>query len=62
MTQALIARGVVGDFRDPDVLRLGLTPLTLSHVDVWHAGRIMGEVITGGEWRRPDFSVRAAVT
>lgn len=62
ITQALIARGVVGDFRDPDVLRLGLTPLTLSHVDVWHAGRLLGEVMASGEWRRPEFSVRAAVT
>jgi kynureninase len=62
ITQALIARGVVGDFRDPDVLRLGLTPLTLSHVDVWHAGRLLGEVVASGEWRRPEFSVRAAVT
>ncbi len=62
ITQALIARGVVGDFREPDVLRLGLTPLTLSHVDVWHAGRLLGEVMASGEWRRPEFSVRAAVT
>ncbi|MGQ3102087.1 MAG: kynureninase [Sphingopyxis solisilvae] len=62
ITQALIARGVIGDFRDPDVLRLGLTPLTLSHVDVWHAGRLLGEVIASGEWQRPEFTVRAAVT
>lgn len=62
ITQALIARGVVGDFRDPDVLRLGLTPLTLSHVDVWHAGRLLGEVVASGEWRSPEFTVRAAVT
>ena len=40
----------------------GLTPLTLSHVDVWHAGRLLGEVMASGEWRRPEFSVRAAVT
>ncbi len=62
LTQALIARGVIGDFRDPDVLRLGLTPLTLSHVEAWHAGRLLGEVIASGEWRRPEFAVRAAVT
>lgn len=62
LTQALIARGVIGDFRDPDVLRLGLTPLTLSHVEAWQAGRLLGEVIASGEWRRPEFAVRAAVT
>ncbi|MBU0825543.1 MAG: kynureninase [Alphaproteobacteria bacterium] len=62
ITQALIARGVVGDFRDPDVLRLGLTPLTLSYAEVWHAGRLLCEVIASGEWRQPEFSVRATVT
>ncbi len=62
ITQALIARGVIGDFRDPDILRLGLTPLTLSHVDGWHAGRVLGEVIARGEWQRPEYAVRAAVT
>ena len=62
LTQALIARGVIGDFRDPDVLRLGLTPLTLSHVEAWQAGRLLGEVIASGEWQRPEFAVRAAVT
>jgi kynureninase len=62
ITQALIARGVVGDFRDPDVLRLGLTPLTLSHAEAWQAGQLLGEVMASGEWRRPEFAVRAAVT
>jgi kynureninase len=62
ITQALIARGVIGDFRDPNVLRLGLTPLTLSHVDVWNAARQLEEVIASGEWQRPEFAVRAAVT
>lgn len=62
ITQALIARGVIGDFRDPDVLRLGLTPLTLSHVDVWNAARQLEAVIASGEWERPEFAVRAAVT
>lgn len=62
ITQALIARGVIGDFRDPDVLRLGLTPLTLSHVDVWNAARLLETVIASGEWQRPEFAVRAAVT
>ena len=62
ITQALIARGVIGDFRDPDVLRLGLTPLYLSHAEVWRAGNILGEVITTEAWRDERFSQRLAVT
>ena len=62
IVQALIARGVIGDFRDPDILRFGLTPLTLSHVDVWRAGRMMCDIIENGEWQNPAFAVRSAVT
>jgi kynureninase len=62
LSQALIDRGVIGDFRDPDVLRLGLTPLYLSHEDVWRAGEILGEVLRGEAWREPKYAVRAAVT
>ena len=62
ITQALIARGVIGDFRDPDVLRLGLTPLYLSHDEVWRAGEILGEVITTKAWTDPRFAQRLVVT
>ncbi len=62
LTQAMIARGVIGDFRDPDILRLGLTPLYLSHEDVWRAGEILQKVIETGEWRAPQYSQRLAVT
>ena len=62
LTQALIGRGVIGDFRDPDVLRLGLTPLYLSHEDVWRAGEHLRQVIDSGEWRDPRFAERLAVT
>lgn len=62
IVQALIARGVIGDFRDPDILRFGLTPLTLSHADVWQAGEMMRDVIDSGEYRKADFAVRNAVT
>ena len=61
-TQALIDRGVIGDFRDPDVLRLGLSPMYLSHEDVWRAGEIIGEVVRSGAWREPRYATRAAVT
>ena len=60
--QALIAHGVIGDFRDPDILRMGLTPLYLSHEDVWRAGEILREIITTEAWRDPRFSQRLAVT
>jgi kynureninase len=60
--QALIARGVIGDFRDPDILRFGFTPLYTRFVDVWDAVDRLVQVLTSGEWREPRFSVRAAVT
>ncbi|HEV2365556.1 MAG TPA: kynureninase [Caulobacteraceae bacterium] len=49
--QALIARGVIGDFRDPDVLRFGLTPLYLSFEDVWRAVDTLAEVMADESWR-----------
>lgn len=62
ISQALIARGLIGDFRTPDVLRLGLTPLYLSHEDVWRVGELLREVLRSEEWREPRFAQRAAVT
>jgi kynureninase len=62
LTQALIARGVIGDFRAPDVLRLGLTPLYLGYEDVWQAGEIIRDVITTESWRDPAYAARNAVT
>jgi kynureninase len=60
--QALIARGVVGDFRAPDILRFGFTPLYTRFVDVWHAVGHLQQVLQGGEWREARFNQRAAVT
>ena len=62
LTQALIARGVIGDFRAPDVLRLGLTPLYLSHEDVWQAGEQLRDIVATETWRDPRFAERQAVT
>ncbi len=62
ITQALIAQGVIGDFRDPDILRLGLTPLYLSHEDVWCAGEMLKKIVETGEWQNPQYSERLAVT
>ena len=60
--QALIARGVIGDFRAPDILRFGLTPLYTRFVDVWDAVDRLHEVLKGEDWRDPRFNVRATVT
>jgi kynureninase len=60
--QALIARGVIGDFRAPDILRFGFTPLYLRFVDAWDAAMHVHQVIESGEWRRPEFMQRKAVT
>ncbi|MFN7724271.1 MAG: kynureninase [Rubrivivax sp.] len=62
MVQALIARGVVGDFRAPDVLRFGFTPLYLRFVDVFDAAEHLAQVLASGEWQRPEFNQRHAVT
>lgn len=62
VVQALIARGVVGDFRAPDILRFGFTPLYTRFVDVWDAVEHLRQVLEAGEWRRPEFKRRQAVT
>jgi kynureninase len=62
IVQCLIARGVIGDFRDPDIARFGLTPLYLSHEDVWRAGEALRDVMATGAWRDPTFARRATVT
>ena len=59
--QALIARGVVGDFRGPDVMRFGFAPLYLSHAEVWHAAGTLGEVIRSRAYAAPEFVRRAKV-
>jgi kynureninase len=60
--QALIARGVIGDFRAPDVMRFGFTPLYLSHGDVVEAVRILRDILETRSWDRPEFKARAKVT
>jgi kynureninase len=60
--QALIARGVVGDFRAPDILRFGFTPLYIGMEDVERAVAVLAEVMAGRLWDRPEFRARAAVT
>lgn len=62
VVQALITRGVIGDFRAPDILRFGFTPLYLRFVDAWDASQHLQQVLESGEWRRPEFNRKHAVT
>ncbi|MES2885843.1 MAG: kynureninase [Pseudomonadota bacterium] len=60
--QALIARGVIGDFRAPDILRFGFTPLYLSYAEVWDAVTHLAEVLRSREWDAPEFHQKNKVT
>jgi kynureninase len=60
--QALIERGVIGDFRAPDICRFGFTPLYLRYVDIYDAVQVLVDVMTSGAYLEERFSVRLAVT
>ncbi|MFC2968626.1 kynureninase [Acidimangrovimonas pyrenivorans] len=60
--QALIARGVIGDFRAPDILRFGFTPLYIGEEEVRGAVAILKEIMDGNLWDRPEYKTRARVT
>jgi len=60
--QALIARDVIGDFRAPDILRFGVSPLYTRFTDIWDAVENLGQVLDNGEWRDARFGRRATVT
>ena len=66
--QALVARGVIGDFRAGDggahldILRFGMTPLYLGFADIWHAVEHLRQVLESEEWRQPRFNRQQAVT
>ena len=62
LCQALIAADVIGDFRAPDVIRFGLTPLYLGFDDIWRAVDRLAAILESGRWRDPKFAVRGKVT
>jgi kynureninase len=62
IAQALIARNVIGDFRPPDVLRLGFPALYVRYADVWDAVEYLSRVLASREWQEARFAVRRTVT
>jgi kynureninase len=60
--QALIAQGVIGDFRSPDILRFGITPLYTGADDIDHAVATLATILQGRLWDRPEYMTRARVT
>lgn len=60
--QALIGRGVIGDFRAPDILRFGFAPLYVGYADMWNAVAVLKLVMNSGCWRDDVYQVRSVVT
>jgi kynureninase len=59
--QALMAAGVIGDFRQPDVMRFGFAPLYLSHTEVWRAAALLGHIMQTRAWENPELGPKARV-
>ena len=62
IVQALIARGITGDFRMPNILRFGFTPLYVRYVDVYDTVQAIAEIMETGEWNQAKFLTKKAVT
>jgi kynureninase len=61
VVQAMISRGVIGDFRGPDIMRFGLAPAYLRYADVWRAASVLAQIMRRREWDRPEFKAKAKV-
>ncbi|MYN10785.1 kynureninase [Pseudoduganella aquatica] len=62
IVQALIARGITGDFRMPDILRFGFAPLYVRYIDVHHTVETLQQIMASGEWNQEKFLTKKAVT
>lgn len=62
LCQALIARGIIGDFRDPDILRFGFAPAYVRFEDCAQAVTALAEILASGEWDRAEYKARGVVT
>ncbi|MEO5809734.1 MAG: kynureninase, partial [Sphingomicrobium sp.] len=60
--QALIDRGVIGDFRAPDLIRFGFAPLYNRYEEMWRAADALADILDSGAWDQPHFHERARVT
>jgi kynureninase len=60
--QALISEGVIGDFRSPNIMRFGITPLFLNLNDIKQAVVILEKILVTKAWAKPEFQKRALVT
>ncbi|MEO0357907.1 MAG: kynureninase [Pseudomonadota bacterium] len=60
--QAVIDRGVIGDFRAPDIMRFGITPLYIGTDDLTAAAKVIADVVNNDLWTEPQYQVRQAVT
>ncbi|OTF12094.1 kynureninase, partial [Pseudomonas aeruginosa] len=62
IVQALIDRGVIGDYREPGILRFGFTPLYTRFVEVWDAVQALLEILQSEAWKEPRYQVRHKLT
>jgi len=62
VVQALIAQGVIGDFRTPDLIRFGFSPFYIQYTDIWDAAEILQSIFANQSWRDPAFAHRQPVT
>jgi kynureninase len=60
--QAMISKGVIGDFRAPDIMRFGFSPLYSTYTEVWDGAEVLRRCVESEPWREERFTIRAAVT